>query len=257
MAPLAGKTRCASVWQQAPNRNSRSVAGASERPVPSCWYTRRCAQSRCCPSRFSRAARRRDRCLRLPRSDRMGRLALRADSGSCQRLVLLVDGVGMRRPGWLRVLRRLTPARRARMGRRDDLVREASRALALDTVGEALRAPARQAQPSHARRTPRRRHRSSPPPITPRSTRAACLSPQVRSAPRLPALQHPCSGQPSWLSSKASLPLCVAALRFAAHSCTVVLVGPGSAKPDPGPENAGRKDGLDARVCAWYPISTC
>ena len=36
-------------------------------------------------------------------------------------------------------------------------------------------------------------------------------------------------------NSRGILPLCVAALRFAVHSCTVVPVGPGSARPAPLP----------------------
>ncbi len=75
------------------------------------------------------------------------------------------------------------PARRAGVGGRDDLGRQASRALALGPLGEAVRAPARQAQPGRPRGAPGHRHRSTPPPIAPSITRAHRLSPHAHDAP--------------------------------------------------------------------------
>lgn len=129
--------------------SSPAFAISSERPVPTAWYTRQRAFPCRHPNRLPRPARRRDRRPRLPCGVRMGRLAPRTDLDSGHRLVLVVGGLGVRQPGSLRLLRRLPPARGARMGWRDDLVCQASRALALGTLGEAVRASARQAQPAY------------------------------------------------------------------------------------------------------------
>jgi Family of unknown function (DUF6444) len=67
------------------------------------------------------------------------RLALRTDADARRRLVLMVGGMGVRQRGRLRILRRVPHPRHARVGRRDDLVREATRTLAFGTLGEALR----------------------------------------------------------------------------------------------------------------------
>jgi hypothetical protein len=74
------------------------------------------------------------------------------------------------------------------------------------------------AHPAAAIRSPM----SSSPPSS--LLRAATANPPVpsrshrTSVAHLPALQHPCTGSPSRLPTKASLPLSIAALRFAAHS---------------------------------------
>jgi hypothetical protein len=161
-----------------------------EHPVPSDWYTGQRAFSSSRPTRLPRSTRQPDRHPRVPRGGRVGRLAFWADPDSRHRLVLVVGGVGVRQPGRLRLLRCLPSARCAGMGRWDDLARQASRALAFGTLGEAIRAPARGAQPGHPRRAPRHRHRSAPPPIASSFTRAQALARTPTT--RQQALQHPC-----------------------------------------------------------------
>ena len=80
---------------------------------------------------------------RSARRRRVGRLALRPDAHTDRRLVLVVGGVGVRQPGRLRLLRRLRGLRRARMGRRDGVVRAPARPLAIGALGEAVHATAR------------------------------------------------------------------------------------------------------------------
>ncbi len=154
----------------------------------------------------------------------MDRLALRANPDSAHRLVLVVGCVGVRQPGRLLLLRCLRLARHAGMGRRDHLVRQASRAVALGTLGDPVRTPARQAQPGHPRRAPRRRHRSTPPPLTPSLTRTSPepirLSPHAHHAPtRAPASLHRLAFQ----APRKGIPAAqLAPLAFAAHNCTEV-----------------------------------
>ena len=81
----------------------------------------------------------------------LARLALRPDHRQDHRLVLLVGGVGVRQPGWLRLLHRLRDLRRARVGCRYGLVCPPPRPLAVGAVGEAPDARARSAQPAHPR----------------------------------------------------------------------------------------------------------
>jgi hypothetical protein len=140
-------------------------------------------------------------------------LALRTYVAPRRRLVLVVAGVGVRQPRWLRLLRCLPPARRACMGKWDDLVRQASRALAVGALGEALCAHPGSEQSASPRRAARRPRRSTSPPIAHR----APLSPTPYDAPT--RAQHPSSNPPSRPTAKASLPLVVAPLRIAAHSC--------------------------------------
>ncbi len=136
-----------------------------ERTIPGNWYTGRRALSGGRPTRLRWPTRRRDRCARLPWRRRLDRLALRADPDSCHRLVCMVGGMGVRQPRRLWLLRGVSVPRRAGLGSWDNLVREASRALALDTLGEAICAPARQAQSGEPRCPHDRPDRSAPPPI--------------------------------------------------------------------------------------------
>ena len=131
----------------------------------------------------------------------MGRVALGAHAGSRHRMVLLVGGMGLRQSGRVRNLRGVLGARLVGMGQRDDLARHASRALALGGFGEVSDACSAGATQS----------RKSSPPSSPSlnaATDSSHLQPSPSGAsPHVHAprpMQHPATGSPSRLPTKAS-----------------------------------------------------
>jgi hypothetical protein len=139
---------------------------SNERPVSSTQYNgMRVEPPRHCPY-LSWTARRSDQRAWLGRRVRFDRLALRADTATHHRLVLVVGGVGMRRPRGLLVLRCIPRAGGALLGRGHGLVRAAPRPLAVAALAASADPGARQAQPGRRGRAPHARPHPSPPPLT-------------------------------------------------------------------------------------------